>query len=421
MLHFRYTDLLESRYKSRLKALEKYKEILSMLSSNKVPKSAYGPPVRLRSLSGESDDTIKSRDRVNSSAVENQTMDSSKSPSETHQSDDAVNKAETVRPFQHYKPPEDLPPPPAPNTSIISQKSYTNNMSMPNFGFFYGAVNPGKIRDVFLEIVDMDDVPEEDEDIKLSERKLFWKQMSELNEGTLKLSTYNGICVISKRKQAKIFAQKLYLHLSRKGLYQITAKIMRDLIGNLVDQSFEKNRASVLKVDEVGEKKRHREYKAELLKFLNELFILSTSDEGIVTEVDIQNGVMTAYKEMAFASSSLNDFGALQVTLRYIIGGVFWVVMLIVFQCIVQINLTAALAPVITFILILSFALGPFFGNTFLAIAFVLFMLPFDIGNRVTIGSGTNTISCYITGINLFYTTVESMLGEKVIICFYLE
>ena len=57
--HLKHTHLLEKRYTGRLKSLEIYKEILSILSSNKIPKSAYTNSKLLRSNSIGSDDGIQ--------------------------------------------------------------------------------------------------------------------------------------------------------------------------------------------------------------------------------------------------------------------------------------------------------------------------------------------------------------------------
>jgi small-conductance mechanosensitive channel len=152
------------------------------------------------------------------------------------------------------------------------------------------------------------------------------------------------------------------------------------------------------------------------LKELDLLFHMPPGDEEcVVSEADIVAGVIQVFKQMKFAASSLYDFGELQATLRYVIDVMFWVLMMIVFQIIVQFDISTVLAPAITVLLMLSFAFGPLFGNLFLATAFVVFMLPFDIGDRVVIGNaGPSQIICYIRSIGLMYTTVETIYKDKV-------
>ena len=146
------------------------------------------------------------------------------------------------------------------------------------------------------------------------------------------------------------------------------------------------------------------------------LFILGSDGEAEVDEKAVVAAVLMVYKEMTFATSSLYDFGGLQRSFRNVIDVFFWTAMAVIIQFILQFDLITVLAPGITVILVLSFALGPFFGNMFLSIAFVFFMLPFDIGDRVMIGMGTNKFTCYITSIGLLHTTVLTIYNEKLVI-----
>jgi hypothetical protein len=406
-----------------------YRDILSRLASNKIAKSSYLIE-RLRSGTESSGHSIvpageKSTHIAVPSPAASKSVSSPSPRGASVSAHDTEILVETIHPFHTA-----MPRNPSPSSSRdggnedrieedASNHSNSNNpqviralKSISHFPFLQGTAHAQKIRDVFLEIVEDDRTDEEAAMAALSEKRLFWKRMSDLNAGSLKFTTYNGMCVINKRKQARVFAEKLYQHLSRRGQYELTARMIRDLLVSAMEASYRKEH--IAPEDEAALLKAFEEAKKETIKQANLMFLLGDKDDAIVKDTDILAGVMKAYKEMKFASSSLYDFGELQLTLRYVVDVFFWICMLIIFQCIVQFNITTILAPAITVVLILSFALGPFFGNMFLCIAFVLFMLPFDIGNRVMIGVGPNAFVCYITGIGLFYTTVETIYNEKV-------
>ena len=98
-----------------------------------------------------------------------------------------------------------------------------------------------------------------------------------------------------------------------------------------------------------------------------------------------------------------------------IVDGVFWLLMSIFAQIVLQIDTSDYLAPLLTILFGFSFAIAPIFSNLFLSLSFVLFLLPFDVGDRVIIGKGTGTqLTGNIASISLFYTTINSNINERV-------
>jgi small-conductance mechanosensitive channel len=86
-------------------------------------------------------------------------------------------------------------------------------------------------------------------------------------------------------------------------------------------------------------------------------------------------------------------------------------------QIVLQIDTSDYLAPLLTVLFGFSFAIAPIFSNLFLSLSFVLFLVPFDIGDRVIIGKGTSTmLTGNITSIALFYTTITSNQNEVVML-----
>merc|ERR1712000_774024 len=115
---------------------------------------------------------------------------------------------------------------------------------------------------------------------------------------------------------------------------------------------------------------------------------------------------VNVYKDLRFASSSLNNFGEVHESLRDNIDVFFWLLMFMIVQVILQFDMTTVLAPLLTIIFGISFALGPVFGNLFCSITFVLFMLPYDVGHRIIVGHGSTAMKCNVISISLWYTTV---------------
>jgi small-conductance mechanosensitive channel len=309
------------------------------------------------------------------------------------------------------------------NSNIAHEKDKTWRSALPFLRF--GALqdlNTQKVKDVFLEIVADDDMDDEGDELSRdsSATKLFWMRMGQLSDGALRVMTYNGLLCINKRTQAKIFGKRLYVHLSRQGKVTVTAGMLRNAMRTIATEKV----GSLLQPPVTGHPgnatdraDRTHGFEEDIKGIVDELtilFELSSDDSAAVTEKCITGGVLEAYKEMKFATSSLYDFSGLQQSLRAVIDFLFWILMAVVAQCVLQYDLSTVLAPGITLILIMSFALGPFFGNMFLSVAFVFFMLPFDIGDRCLISSMSG--HCHIMSIGLLHTTVRSLFGETIFI-----
>jgi small-conductance mechanosensitive channel len=58
--------------------------------------------------------------------------------------------------------------------------------------------------------------------------------------------------------------------------------------------------------------------------------------------------------------------------------------MLLVVQIILRVDVSQVIAPLLTILFGLSFAFSPVLSNLFLSMAFVMFLLPFNVGNRVS-------------------------------------
>jgi hypothetical protein len=136
---------------------------------------------------------------------------------------------------------------------------------------------------------------------------------------------------------------------------------------------------------------------------------------GYITEEQCMAAICLVYKEHRYAASSLNDYGELHSSLRNVIDVVFWTMMAVILQAFLELNIYSYFLPFVTLALTLSFALGPLLGNLLLAIAFVFFMVPYEVGNKVFIGTeGPNRIVGWVRGISLLHTTITTVKNEVV-------
>lgn len=460
-----YIGLLEKRFIGRLVKLDQYRHILSTLASNKI-----SPPQKPRSYSCSSAVSIGSESPLpdkSTSASVSVTDQSAQAryppPSKlaptsarplavVEEEDERRNsspnsglaigippsnnsQSKSFKPFENNgRPP--LSPSPSP---LVKMSDTDNSIHNPMINsavedrvapeaaipitswrnsipfLRLQDLNTQKVKDVFLEIVaddSRDDDEDEFRDDGKSTSKLFWTRMGQLSDGALRVMSYNGMLSVNKRAQAKIFGHRLFIHLSRHGRVTITTGMLRDAlrtlgtegIPSLLTPDITSNRSSAVAGIDIK----------AVVDATTMLFSLASDDDVEVTEKGIVAGVLEAYKEMKYATSSLYDFSGLQQSLRAVIDFFFWILMAVVAQCILQFDLSTVLAPGISLILVLSFALGPFFGNMFLSVAFVFFMLPFDIGDRVFFTSMTT--HCHIIGIGLLHTTVRTIYNEKIYI-----
>merc|ERR1719456_745083 len=119
------------------------------------------------------------------------------------------------------------------------------------------------------------------------------------------------------------------------------------------------------------------------------------------------------YKEQRFAATSLNDYGELHHSLRTVVDSFFWIAMVIFLQSFMEWNIQQYYVPFLTMILSVSFALSSSLGNMFLCMVFVFFMSPFEIGNKIYIGSDPNTrITGFVKSVSLFYTVINTSFNE---------
>jgi hypothetical protein len=103
---------------------------------------------------------------------------------------------------------------------------------------------------------------------------------------------------------------------------------------------------------------------------------------------------------------------------RAISDTAFWIISLLLAHAILGIQTTKTIAPILTILFGLSFALGPPIGNLCLSMAYVLFMLPYEVGNRILIisscGDRRKDLIGQVASITLPYTSLVTRSNETV-------
>ena len=107
------------------------------------------------------------------------------------------------------------------------------------------------------------------------------------------------------------------------------------------------------------------------------------ANEGPVSQGVVVNAVVSVFKEIQFSRASLQDLNNLHDTAKSVVDFIFAVFMLLLVQVMLRVDVSHAIAPLLTILFGLSFAFSPVLSNLFLSMAFVMFLLPFNVGNRV--------------------------------------
>eukprot|EP01033_Poteriospumella_lacustris_P015137 gene15137-10833_t len=266
---------------------------------------------------------------------------------------------------------------------------------------------------------------------EIRKKRTFWELAARMsmNMGALMIYTYNGRVIIRRKFQAKSFGKSLYLHLSHGGKELVTHETLRKIFEAQM-KTAQNKREGVDGFDDDDDdedfgRRRDREYHA--ISMINKTadkdnttLLFETAVElfdpfrlGYITEEQCMAALCLVYKEQRFAATSLNDYGELHHSLRTVVDSLFWIAMVVFLQSFMQWNIQQYYLPFLTMILSVSFALSSSLGNMFLCMVFVFFMSPFEIGNKIYIGSDPNTrITGFVKSVSLFYTVINTSFNE---------
>jgi hypothetical protein len=254
--------------------------------------------------------------------------------------------------------------------------------------------------DIFSEIVE-DSHRKGDQTLSADDygiQQSFWSRLAEVSHGSLVIHTTNGPLIIRTKKHAISFGKRLFTLLSRGGHKKITSQRLTELIQRHIQPG--------------------DDFK-EILSRAQTLFHLPTEldpdySHTAVTLLAVNDVCVSVYRSRRNIANSLSDFGELRKSLIAVVDVLFWIGMVVVAQMILKIDLESIFAPVLTLIFAISFAVGSVVSNLFVAIGYVTFMLPYDVGDRVAIGYGATKIIGNISRITLLQTTITTIYNERV-------
>jgi hypothetical protein len=249
--------------------------------------------------------------------------------------------------------------------------------------------------------------PEDDDEEVGSESRVssFWKNLNsthrtQLLQGSMSVSTVSGEILIRDKKTAMRFGKHLYQHISKNGTVNVTTAT----IGEAIRSSQFMTSSAVLADSTVN---------SAMLMFRH----AEESPNILVTEADIVSGVKHVFRSMKYAAGSFSDLQELNQSVLTIVNVIFWIVMFLVAQLILQLDTTTLLAPILTILFGASFAFASMLSNMLTSVSFVLFLCPYDVGHRVILGYGTSQYAKgNILSVNLFYTTMITNFNQKVIL-----
>jgi len=379
-----YNNMMVNRFSDRLEAMEMESKILSILA-------CHGPNRRCSQLSSTTDIThsnavscnsTDSTDGTGTGVVGEVAPPSSSvaaaisalsgeriSPSPT---DDAENTAKSKAMRALRK-------------SVLSQKLKETVEKKRA-----AAVN---VKDIFAEIVASSaSETTEAEIVEFKKKKTFWTRVHDVSHGHLKVRTFNGRLIIRSKKHALSFGERLFTFLSKNQRKKLTGKFLCSIIENDCGPEDDKE---------------------AFVKHACTLFHVDNTVDTAVSKDTLNSVCISVYYSHKNAAKSLSDFGELQKSLMAVTDVVFWIIMVIIAQMILKIDTDALFAPVLTLVFAVSFAVGPTIGNACMAVAFVSFMLPYDVGDRIAVGAGATKIIGNVTRITLLQTTVLTIYNEQ--------
>ena len=205
-----------------------------------------------------------------------------------------------------------------------------------------------------------------------------------------------GYATIRSRKQAEAFGNKLYMHLTNGNTIPFTAANISEIMMQNPFHTVSKNdsltyvchpltpdRYNTLDIESGGT--------IDMVSSALRLFRcgenLNNQDGASppVTQSNMVNGVVNVFKEIQFSRASLRDLNSLHEAAKSVVDMIFFAFMLLVAQIILKVEVSQILAPLLTILFGLSFAFAQVLSNLFLSMAFVMFLLPFNVGNRVSV------------------------------------
>jgi hypothetical protein len=201
-----------------------------------------------------------------------------------------------------------------------------------------------------------------------------------------------GFTTIRNRKKAEAYGNLLYMHLTNDNTKPLTGATILDILRKHPSTRIMKEHlphvCHPLTPDRYNNSGMERGGMLDVECHALRLFRCSEapgSGDDPVSQSAVVNAVVSVFKEIQFSRASLQDLNNLHETAKSVVDFIFGVFMLLLVQIILKVDVSRILAPLLTILFGLSFAFSPVLSNLFLSMAFVMFLLPFNVGNRLSV------------------------------------
>mmetsp|Transcript_13240 Transcript_13240/g.33781 ORF Transcript_13240/g.33781 Transcript_13240/m.33781 type:complete len:792 (+) Transcript_13240:164-2539(+) len=130
----------------------------------------------------------------------------------------------------------------------------------------------------------------------------------------------------------------------------------------------------------------------------------SQTANGLVTPSVVESVMLDIYNERKSLADGLQDRNDVAAVLSGLVGVLFWTVMVVVVLLLMGADVNTVILPFASLLLGFSFAFGPTLRNVLEAGILILFVHPFDVGDRIYIGS-LSSQPYFVEKMRLFRTT----------------
>lgn len=139
--------------------------------------------------------------------------------------------------------------------------------------------------------------------------------------------------------------------------------------------------------------------------------MMKPQDKSKISRKEVVKAVSDVYKEREKLVASLRDRQSVAGVLSKILGFILFVICIIIFVTLLGVDWLSIIAPFGTAVLAISFVFGSVASSAFKSIVFLVFVNPYDIGDRITAGGMTLKVA----KISLLSTSFFTPDGKKVI------
>lgn len=143
--------------------------------------------------------------------------------------------------------------------------------------------------------------------------------------------------------------------------------------------------------------------------------LFDPQDNSYISEVDFRNAIIQIFNNWKNSDSFMVGYNNLSTILRHLMSAITYSLICIVGLNIFDIPLETVFVPLATIIVTISFAISKVLGDMTASILFVVFMNPYEIGERVTIDTIENGSTMIVTKINILTTTFTIKKSAKLV------